>query len=235
MQLCCENRLLLATNFKILRLSFETYIRMKNINLLFIFFAIVLVSCKGNDPNPPYVYESNPYYSYGLAEFYGSYYKEFGIDNNVISLSLYSDTLKRNDDGDWYGQYLYLEDVFVAPNDTLLPLGTYTISDSNEPFTIAPGVLDTIDNEVYTLGAAISYYERNSSKSVMKLITEGTISVSKVGLKYYILCDLKTDDKMELKGTFLNELLQTNESLQTDGTPIHKSRSAKKGMPFRKL
>ncbi len=224
----------MATNFKILRLSFETYIRMKNINLLFIFFSIVLVACNGNDPSQPYAYETNPYYSYGFAEFYGSYYKDLGIDNNVISLSLYSDTLKRTDEGDWYGQYLSLEEIFVAPNDTLLPLGTYTISDSNEPFTIPPGVLDTIDNDVYTLGAAISYYERNSSKSVMKLITEGTITVTKVGFKYHISCDLKTKDKMELKGTFLNELLQTDESLGTGSTPpIHKIKSLTTGVPFR--
>jgi len=225
----------LATNFKILRLSFETYIRMKNINLLFIFIAIVLVSCKGNDPNQQYVYEADPYYSYGFAEFYGSYYKDFGIDNNIISLSLYSDTLKRTEDGDWYGQYLYLEDIFVAASDTLLPLGTYTISDSNEPYTIAPGVLDTIDNEVYTLGATISYYEQNSSRSTLKLIKEGTISIEKVGLKYYILCNLTTNDNKELKGTFLNTLIQADESLQTGGTPIHKSRSKKLEIPFGNL
>jgi len=205
---------------------------MKNLNILYIFIAILLFSCNGSEPNSPYVYESNPYYSYGFAEFYGAYYKNSGIENNVISLSLYSDTLKKTDDGSWYGQYLYLEDVFVAPSDTLLTLKIYTISNSKEPYTIVPGTLDTIDNEVYTYGARISYIEQNTAKSVLKRITEGTITVSKVGFKYFINCDLKTSDDMELKGTFINVLIQTDESFKTGDIVPQKSRRHKLKMPF---
>ena len=179
---------------------------MKNFKLLIILFACLLVSCKGGDPIAPYTYESNPHYAWGYAEFYGAYYSEYGIKNNTLSLSLFSDSLKLTDNNELvgYGQYLFLEDIFIAPTDTLIPLGTYRISstEKGDPFTFYVGKKDTIDSEVYTTGAYITYYEQNSEKSTIKLITGGTFSVSLYNNKYRIVCNFSTDDKLQLKGNF---------------------------------
>ena len=188
---------------------------MKFTHLLIISFLILLASCKGYEPTPPYVYESNPHYAWGYAQFFGAYYNEYGNKNNVISVSLFSDSLSTNDDGELmgFGQYLFLEDVFVAAKDTLLPVGTYTINTSGSTFTIAPGVNDTIDNEVYTLGATISYFEQNASKSTLKRISSGSmvVSISNDG-KHTVNCNFKTADNKELKGSFTEILPHIDES-----------------------
>lgn len=190
---------------------------MKFSHILIFSFAILLASCKGYEPTPPYVYESKPHYAWGYAQFFGAYYNEYGNKNNVISVSLFSDSLILNDEGSLvgFGQYLFLEDVFVAAKDTLLPVGTYTINTSGSTFTIAPGVNDTIDNEVYTLGATISYFEQNASKSTLKLITAGSmvVSVSNDG-KHTVNCNFKTADNKELKGSFTEILPHIDESLK---------------------
>lgn len=200
---------------------------MRNVIFISIVFFVSLASCDGPEPRTPYVYESNPNYTYGFTEFYGAYYTNVGINQNVLSLSLYSDTLKKTDEGNWYGQLLYFEDVFLPINDSLLTKQIYIISSSNEPYTIAPGRLDTIDKEVYNYGAIISYYEQNSSASTTKLITEGTVEVKKLGLKYLITCDLKTSDHLPLTGTFINELKQFDEAFQTGSIIPRKSRFQK--------
>lgn len=184
----------------------------------------LLVSCKGGEPNPPYVYEANPHYSFGYAEFFGPYYSRYGNQNNVVSLSLFSDSLKINDEGKLtgYGQYLFLEDIFISPNSTTLPIGTYTIDTTTVKGTVAPGINDTIDSEVYTLGATISYFEKNANKSTLKRITSGTFKLTKAGTVVTITCDFKTSDQKELKGTFTGELPYFDQSLTITRLPVNK-------------
>ena len=176
--------------------------------------TLLLASC-GGQMNPPYVYNTNPKYTWGYAEFYGAYYTNFGNKNNVISLSLFTDSLKTNSLGNLtgIGQCVFLEDIFVSKTDTLLPAGTYTINNSGQPFTVAPGKNDTIDNEVYQLGAVISYYEGNTTMSTIKLITDGSFTVARIGNLYSLLFDLKTADKKTLKGSFSAPLPHFNEAL----------------------
>lgn len=184
---------------------------MKNFYLPFIFlFNILFFSCKGPEPLPPYTYESNPHYYLGYADFYGAYYAQFGNLNNTISLSLFSDSLKINENGELlgFGQYLFLEDIFVAPTDTVLSVGTYRITNKEltEPFTIYAGKNDTIDSEVYPIGVYISYFEQNSAKSTYKLITQGSFTYSIYNGKAKIVCNFKTADDKELKGSFTGDL-----------------------------
>jgi hypothetical protein len=164
---------------------------------------------------PPYAYETNPHYSFGYAEFFGPYYTPYGNNNNVISLSLFSDSLKINNIGslEGFGQYLFLEDIFLNPTDTLLQTGTYTISDTGLPFTVAPGKNDTVDNNVFTIGATISYYEQNAAKSTLKLIKSGTFTLSVNYPNYIISCNFKTDDKKNLQGRFSAQLPYVDESI----------------------
>jgi len=189
---------------------------MKNLNFLIILFTILLASCKSPEPLPPYLYESNPHYSWGYAEFYGPYYAKYGIVNNTLSLSLFSDSLKINDKGELtgYGQYLFLEDVFISPADTLLPLGTYRIGKNGDPFTFYAGKTDSIDAEVSTSGAYIYYIEKNSDKSKLELITEGSFNVSLLDGKFRIVFNFKTADNEQLKGSFNSFLPHFDQSVQ---------------------
>ena len=191
---------------------------MKKQILIIVVLAVLLASCVGGQLNSQYVYNSNPLYTWGYAEYYGPYYKtENGNLNNVISLSLFSDSLKINDIGNLVGtgQYLFLEDVFIAKTDTFLPVGTYTINETGLPFTVSPGKNDTVDNQVYQIGANISYFEGNTAMSIQKLVTDGTFTVSKLGQRYNVVCDLKTSDKKDLKGNFSAVLPHIDQSLAT--------------------
>ncbi len=197
---------------------------MKNIYIALTLSIFTMISCVNNEPKQTYVYEKNPAYSWGYAEFFGAYYADYGNANNDLSLSLFTDSLKVNNSGNLtgYGQYLFLEDIFIATTDTLLPQGTYTISDSGEPFTVASGLLDTIDNETYTLGATISYYEPNSLNSTIKLISSGSFTLSYSGTICTISCDFVTSDNMQLKGSFSGEIPYYDESLLPVADKVHR-------------
>ncbi len=190
---------------------------MKKHSWLIIVLVGLLTSCGGGQLFQPYVYNTNPTYTWGYAEFYGAYYANYKNTNNVISLSLFSDSLKINDIGNLVGtgQYLFLEDIFIAKTDTLLPVGTYTVNNSGLPFTVAPGLNDTIDKVVYPIGASISYYEGNPAMSTLKLISSGTFTVSRIKNSYNVVFDLKTNDKKALKGSFSAILPHIDQSLAT--------------------
>jgi len=201
---------------------------MKIYNLLIIVFTIFLVSCGGGTAYNQLVYEKNPAYSWGYAEFFGNYYSNYGNNNNVLSVSLFTDSLKLNTRGNLtgLGQFLFLEDVFQAPTDTLLQDGTYTINDSGKPFTVAPGKNDTVDNTLYPIGAYISYYEYNAANSTMKLISHGSFTVSHTVSHstyiYNIACNFKTSDSLDLKGNFSAQLPHINQSLSTSKSGVRK-------------
>ena len=197
---------------------------MKKLSLFIFLFATFLTSCGGGQLNSSLVYEKNPQYSWGYAEFFGNYYTNYGNKNNVLSISLFTDSLKVNQLGSLtgLGQYLFLEDVFQAPADTLLRVGTYQVSDSGLPFTVAPGKNDTVDNEVYPIGAYISYYEYNTANSTLKIIKSGSFTVSLSGNIYSIACNFKTSDNQDLKGNFTATLPHIDQSLATPKSGIRK-------------
>jgi len=198
---------------------------MKIFNVFIFILAALLASCNGGSLNTPLVYEKNPQYTWGYAEFFGDYYyPENKNKNNVLSISLFTDSLKLNDLGNLtgLGQFLFLEDVYQASSDTILRAGTYTVNDSGLPFTVAPGKNDTVDNEVYPIGAYISYYEFNAANSTLKIISGGSFTVSLTGNIYNIACNFKTSDNMDLKGNFTAILPHINQSLTIPQSGIRK-------------
>jgi len=198
---------------------------MKKLTPLLFVFAALLTSCGGSPLNSQLVYETNPQYTWGYAEFFGEYYGAYGNKNNVLSISLFTDSLKINDLGNLtgLGQYLFLEDVFQAPSDTILREGTYQVSDSGLPFTVAPGKNDTVDNAVYPIGAYISYYEYNAANSTLKIITGGSFTVARlIGTTYSIACNFKTSDNTNLKGKFTANLPHIDQSLAAPAAGIRK-------------
>jgi len=199
---------------------------MNKFNLLLISLVSMLTSCGGGQLNQQIVYETNPQYSWGYAEYFGAYYKpENGNKNNVLSVSLFTDSLKINTVGNLtgLGQYLFLEDVFQSPTTVFLEAGTYIVNNSGLPFTITPGKNDTIDNEVYPIGAYISYYEYNAANSTLKTISKGSLTVSLMNDSVYnIVCDFKTSDSTVLKGHFTATLPHIDQSLSITKSGIRK-------------
>jgi len=187
---------------------------MKKLQLLIFAFAGLLASCV-NEPATPYAYNTDPKYTQGYVEFFGAEYKYkgYGVSNNLLSISLFTESLTVDSTKTLkgVGQFLLLEDVYIAPTDTILPLTTYTINDTHQPYTVSSGKKDTISGE--PINAYISYYEQNTSKSTIKYITSGTFVVSRNGINFTISCNFKTADKKDLKGTFTGELPHFNEEL----------------------
>ncbi len=192
---------------------------------------LFLASCNGNTPNPPYVYETNPTFTWGFAEFYGKYFNNYNIDDNVLILNLLSDGLGVDKDQNLIGvgQYLILEDVFINANDTLLPAGTYTAVDSIidvKPFTFLKGkeYKEKTSSDGIPSGAYIYYFENDASKNAIKYIISGTFTVSYnlQNTKYTITCDFDTKDKKEIKGTFTGELPHYDRSVYVKAGAIRK-------------
>jgi hypothetical protein len=188
---------------------------MKNIRLLIVGIVLFVTACNGGEPPMPFTYNANPKYTWGYVEYFGPEYATYGIKNNILSVSLFSDSLSIDSTASLkgIGQFLFLEDVYISPTGFFLPLKTYTISNSHEAYTIAPGKNDTVGTEVFPIGACIYYYEENSSKSTVKFITEGSCVVDTINNKYRVVCNFKTADKMTLKGTFLGQLPHVDESM----------------------
>lgn len=179
---------------------------MKNRLILILFLLLTLFSCERREPYV-YKYETNPMFSKGSVDFWGSFYSNYDIANNVLSLTAFTDSLMLNPQGYLYGfgQYLYLEDIFIAPSDTLLREGVYHVSDSGEPFTIAPGnAYKDKDDAIKDVGAYIYYFEPVESNSIRKFILDGTMKVTKydqfTDCEFNFILDDK--DSTNLKGSF---------------------------------
>ncbi len=180
---------------------------MKNSWLLGFLFVILLTSCEKKEPFQ-YQYEANPLYTWGYAEFWGDYYKAYAIPQNVLSLSLFSTNLGVDSTGSLtgIGQYLYLEDIFLASSDTILPPGTYTVRDDADSFSITPGTEMEIDGQKFEVGAYVYFVEKNEHFSVMKFITEGTMKVSYSATAVGIDFDFILDDKTSIQGRYEGQL-----------------------------
>ncbi len=166
-----------------------------------------LSSCEKKEPSV-YVYETDPVYTWGYADFWGNYYGEYGINENVLSLSLLTKELSVDSTSSLVGigQYLYLEDIFVAASDTLLPEGTYTVSKSTGPFNITPGEILEIDGQKLEVGAFVYFLEKNTMFTKMKYIQEGTMKVAYSGDNTRLDFDFMLDDKTTIKGRFEGQL-----------------------------
>ena len=176
---------------------------MKNLFLPLIFVFFLVSSCEKKEEFI-YEYEKNPQYTWGYARFWGAYYADYEIDSNVLSLSAFTTSLSANDEGDLIGtgQYLFIEDIFIASSDTLFPTGTYHISDSGDAFTIARGEVYTEDNVKYDIGARVYYIEENENYSIRKFIDKGSMTVSRNGDITRFDFNFILNDSSELKGNY---------------------------------
>ncbi len=200
------------------------FMNKKNI-IFFIVLILISYSCKTDDPKVKYKYNTNPTYTWGYAEFYGAYYSDFNLPNNVVSLSLFSESLGLNELGELegIGQYLFLEDIFIATNDTILPAGEYKVADNGKPFTFYKGEEFKVDEGKYNIGSYILYIEKNKLFTIQRFISGGSFMVSNQGNTQQISCDFTLSDSTKIKGTFNAELPYYNQSLKTaSGAPRQK-------------
>jgi hypothetical protein len=175
--------------------------------VLLLVVLILFSSCEKKEPTV-YIYETNPVYTWGYAEFWGDYYGDYGIVENVLSLSLLTDELSVDSTSSLVGigQYLYLEDVFIAASDTLLPDGKYTVGKETGKFTIAPGEILEIDGQKLQVGAFVYFLEKNEMFTKQKFITAGTMIVVNTGSTTRIDFDFVLADKSALKGYYEGQL-----------------------------
>lgn len=164
-------------------------------------------------------YEKNPVFTWGQASYFGDCYINYDIENHVLGLYAFTDSLKINDKGklEGFGQYLYLDDIYIAPinpgRDTIFSSGVYTVSASREAMTIEPGSVykgDSIKMEM-DIGAMIHYIEKVDRFTTRKFIEDGTMTVSYKGdsiIRFDF--DFILDDKTELTAVF-----------ETDQLPIY--------------
>lgn len=191
--------------------------------LYFLIAILLFVSCKPDEPKVKYVYEPNPHYKWGYAEFYGAFYDDYNIKNNVLALSLFSDSLKVNEGNlTGLGQYLYIEDIFVPSNDTILPAGKYVSSESGEPFTFYPGRQFPVDVLKIDVGAFMYYIEKNKSFTAMKQVSRGSFTVKITDSIHTIDCDFVLSDSTKVTGSFTDTLPHFDFTSHPAGVPRHK-------------
>lgn len=197
------------------------------VKILFTSCLLFFISCNSNTPVLPYVYETNPQYTKALEAFYGAYYSHYNCQNNVVALNLFTKDLGLDEQKQLagIGQCLVLTDVFISPQETLLPEGTYNLAETKQPFTFFGGkeFKEKEGTSGTPSGAYICYVEADPSKSKIKYITEGSFTVSIQAKEYVITCNFKTDDKKELKGTFKGAFYYTDVSKKVKaGVPREK-------------
>ena len=192
-----------------------------------VLLVVLLSSCEKKEPFV-YQYEANPRYTWGYADFWGDYYQAYALPYNVVSLSLFTDNLSIDSTGSLAGTglYLFLEDIFLSPTDTLLPPGTYTVSETTDAFTIAPGEELEIDGQKFEVGAYVYFLENNEYYSTIKFITSGTMNVSYADEATRFDFNFMLDDKTSLKGSYDGQIPYFDARFADDVQQALPSRSA---------
>jgi hypothetical protein len=209
---------------------------MKRLFLPLTLMILFLSSCKEKEEFV-YDYETDPEYTWGYSQFWGPYYSDYGITNNVVTLNLFTDTLDVDTTGNLigHGQYLYLEDIFMTPNDTLLPEGTYKISESGEPFTIMPGEEVEENGDKFDVGAYVYFIEKNETYSTRKFVIDGNMKVYNVGDKTLMVFDFLLKDSTKLKGRFEEELPYFDYSQYNQGVEKKEVKGIISGSPLSRM
>ena len=185
--------------------------------ILFFTVAITFLSCKPDEPIAKYIYEAKPHYNKGYVEFYGPYYDQFNIKNNVVSLSLFSDSLKISDEGELsgLGQYLTIDDIFVPDGVDYLAEGEYVADSTSKPYTFFHGQNFKVDDIKIDVGASLYYFEKNKNFSVKKHISRGSFTVKITDSKHIITCNFVLSDSSKVEGSFSDTLPHFDFSLPT--------------------
>ncbi|MCK9507970.1 MAG: hypothetical protein M0Q54_05990 [Pigmentiphaga sp.] len=183
---------------------------MKYLFPLYLLMSLLILQSCERKIRTEYEYETNPVFTWGEAYFWGDCYANYNIENHVLSLYAFTDSLQLNNKGQLtgFGQYLYLDDIFVSPADTLFPEGIYTVSASREVLTIEPGSLFKEDRIEMDQGACVYFIEKVDQLTTRKFIVEGSMTVSYTEHEtIHFEFDFTLDDNTVLHGHFETEKL----------------------------
>lgn len=95
------------------------------------------------------------------------------------------------------------------------PTGTFTVSESHDANTLAPGVIDG----KYLSGSCLYIYGIQNQITGFALYNEGTVTVEKVGSDYKITVDVKDELGHKVTGTWQGKISLTNESSSSVKVP----------------
>jgi len=118
---------------------------MKNNHLIIALVACLfcIAACRptpGHTPTASSQYDSVMVTA--VEEMHGAYYQSGGLEQNVVSLDLYSDGIKLNKKGymTGTGTNLYFSDIFLGQPDSILIAGEYTSDTTGVANTFLPGL-----------------------------------------------------------------------------------------------
>lgn len=140
--------------------------------------AICLICTGCKEKNTPSERQRDTSFNTGTAVFYGAYYQDGGIAQNVLSVDLYSSGLTLDSTGHvtGTGTNLYFSDVFLAPADTFLLAGTYLCDSTALPMTFLPGM-----NYEGNISGAYILDIVDGALNNAELLTEGRFSLEYKG------------------------------------------------------
>lgn len=149
--------------------------------------ACLLSACKPTPHTPVAQTTYDTLFTSGYEKMHGAYYP--GLDNQVVSIDLYSEGLKLGLKGIvGTGTNLFFSDVFLSGKDSTLQAGTYLPSDSGEASTFLSGKYF----EGNFTGAYLLLIENNKLMSY-SLLPEGTLTAVVDG----DITDLRFEGKMQ--------------------------------------
>jgi hypothetical protein len=174
-----------------------------NKSRLLLISLLAFMSCNPIPTYEPYEYSTDPVYTQVKIESFGNYFEKNNIPSSVFSMTLLTSKLTESDGSlSGTGQRLYFENIFAPSNDSILPAGTYTASETGDSFTFYPGSIKQIDNISYSTGTSIDFKEKQVSKNKTQLIINGSFYLSYLHDSLLISFDMQTQDGINLKGYY---------------------------------
>ena len=112
----------------------------QNFFLILIPFFLLAACSQRNTPQPKVRTQTE--FNTALAKFYRAFYSSVGVEENVLSLDLFSEGISLNKEGymQGTGSNLFFSDIFLASADSLLTADTYKADTTAQPLTFLPGI-----------------------------------------------------------------------------------------------
>lgn len=154
---------------------------------------------------------SSAKYTAGYAVFWGDFYAEKGVANNVLSMDLYSVGLSVDSAGYYVGSgtNLYISDIFQLPVDTLLIGGTYQMDTTCGAQTFLAGV-DYDGRQTGTYLVTVT-----DMGTSVEVLTDGTFTLSYKGDTTIIDFYMKKSDGKSFTANYRG-ILYTYDMTATD-------------------
>lgn len=108
--------------------------------LFYLILILLLAGCE--EKNHPTEKAIENQFTQGIAINYGNYYAEERVQQNVLSLDLYSKGLSLDtaDQIVGTGVNLYFSDIFVPKTENTFPIGTYVSDTTGMALSFLPGM-----------------------------------------------------------------------------------------------